>query len=89
MSINNAAIADDGTVEFRNDERIDASHVVRGLHIGTNVELQLLRDGEILTVGYTLEASSGGLMPGLHGVDCWPSYLVFGTFLRCLVDFSI
>lgn len=34
MEIDNVPIADDGTVEFRNEERVEFSHIVRAKHIG-------------------------------------------------------
>ena len=35
MQIDGVPIADDGTVEFRNEERVEFSHIVRAKHIGT------------------------------------------------------
>ena len=34
MEIEGVPIADDGTVEFRNEERVEFSHIVRSKHIG-------------------------------------------------------
>lgn len=34
MEIDKVPIADDGTVEFRNEERVEFSHIVRAKHIG-------------------------------------------------------
>ena len=34
MQIDSVPIADDGTVEFRNEERVEFSHIVRAKHIG-------------------------------------------------------
>lgn len=34
MEIDKVSIADDGTVEFRNEERVEFSHIVRAKHIG-------------------------------------------------------
>ena len=34
MEIDGVPIADDGTVEFRNEERVEFSHIVRAKHIG-------------------------------------------------------
>lgn len=36
MEIEGVPIADDGTVEFRNEERVEFSHIVRSKHIGEN-----------------------------------------------------
>ena len=40
MEIDKVHIADDGTVEFRNEERVEFSHIVRAKHIGANAPLQ-------------------------------------------------
>lgn len=40
MEIDQVPIADDGTVEFRNEERVEFSHIVRAKHIGANAPLQ-------------------------------------------------
>lgn len=37
MEIDRVPIADDGTVEFRNEERVEFSHIVRAKHIGMGV----------------------------------------------------
>ena len=34
LEIEGVPIADDGTVEFRNEERVEFSHIVRSKHIG-------------------------------------------------------
>ena len=34
MQIDGVPIADDGTVEFRNEERVEFSHIVRAKHVG-------------------------------------------------------
>ena len=34
MEIDSVPVADDGTVEFRNEERVEFSHIVRAKHIG-------------------------------------------------------
>lgn len=34
--IDRVPIADDGTVEFRNEERVEFSHIVRAKHIGVD-----------------------------------------------------
>ena len=36
MEIDRVPIADDGTVEFRNEERVEFSHIVRAKHIGVD-----------------------------------------------------
>ena len=40
MEIDKVPIADDGTVEFRNEERVEFSHIVRAKHIGMTALLR-------------------------------------------------
>ena len=46
LEIEGVPIADDGTVEFRNEERVEFSHIVRSKHIGELPE-QLLGQASI------------------------------------------
>lgn len=75
--INGASIADDATIAFRHDERIGMSHAIRHLHVDDAVTLDIIRDGEAMSVQYALGRCLY-MVPGLHGVDCWPSYYIFG-----------
>ena len=34
MELEGVPIADDGTIEFRNEERVEFTHIVRSRHIG-------------------------------------------------------
>ena len=34
LEVEDVPIADDGTVEFRNEERVEFTHIVRSKHIG-------------------------------------------------------
>jgi hypothetical protein len=76
--ISGQAIADDCTLAFRGDERISMQHAVRSMHIGDTVHMDIIRDGKQMSVEYRL---GHGLykVPGLHGVDCWPSYFFYGA----------
>ncbi len=44
MEIEGVPIADDGTVEFRNEERVEFSHIVRSKHIGGSPPQGRLQD---------------------------------------------
>ena len=80
-------IADDCTLTFRHDERISMQHAVRSKHIGDRVAMRILRGGTAAQVEYPL-GHCLYKVPGLHGVDCWPSYYIYGACLRCLSIFS-
>ena len=70
-------IADDGTVQFRDDERVDFSHIIRKKHLGDAIELRVLRDGQEKLLSYEL-GQLRPLVPVLHGLDCMPSYFIVG-----------
>ena len=59
------------------DERVDYTHVVRSHHIGDQLEVTLLRDGQQLVISYPLGRLQP-LCPLLHGHDCSPEYMVGG-----------
>jgi hypothetical protein len=76
--INGSAVADDCTLTLRHDERISMMHAIRSSHIGDEVQLDILRAGQPLRVSYRLGYCLYKI-PGLHGVDCWPSYYIYGA----------
>ncbi|KAG2425827.1 hypothetical protein HXX76_013452 [Chlamydomonas incerta] len=77
LEVDAVPIADDGTVEFREDERLEFSAIIRAKHVGEQVHLKLLRDGQELCVSYELRAKDH-LVPVLDAVDAVPSYLIVG-----------
>ncbi|GAX78449.1 hypothetical protein CEUSTIGMA_g5889.t1 [Chlamydomonas eustigma] len=77
MEVCGQAVADDGTVVYREDERLEYSHVIRCMHVGDELSLRILRDGQEMEVSYTL-ALKDHLVPMLHSVDCEPSYFISG-----------
>eukprot|EP00672_Neobodo_designis_P011781 CAMPEP_0174880560 /NCGR_PEP_ID=MMETSP1114-20130205/83822_1 /TAXON_ID=312471 /ORGANISM="Neobodo designis, Strain CCAP 1951/1" /LENGTH=631 /DNA_ID=CAMNT_0016115955 /DNA_START=71 /DNA_END=1964 /DNA_ORIENTATION=+ len=48
--VNGMAIADDGTVQWKNDQRVSFSHFVRSTRPGDTFELEVLRGGESMTL---------------------------------------
>jgi hypothetical protein len=72
------AIADDCTLAFRDDERISMQHAIRDRHIGDEVDMRILRRGVEHAVRYRL-GHCLYKVPGLHGVDCLPSYYIYGA----------
>ncbi|GIL46280.1 hypothetical protein Vafri_3303, partial [Volvox africanus] len=77
LEVDGVSIADDGTVEFREDERLEFTHIIRAKHIDERIHLKLLRDGQELCVSYLLKAKDH-LVPVLDAVDAVPSYLIVG-----------
>ena len=81
-------IADDGTIDFRGEERINFSHIVRMKPVDSDINYQVLRDGQIIDVKFSLKVTRY-LVPTTHLVDCLPSYYIVGgvVFLPLSVPF--
>jgi len=77
LAVNGQTVAQDGTIEFRAGERIDASYLVSCTAMYTNATLRILRKGKTLEVDIQCRPTVF-LVPRLDGVDAQPSYLVFG-----------
>lgn len=77
LAVNGQTVAQDGTIEFRAGERIDASYLVSCTAMYTKATLRILRKGETLEVDIECRPPVY-LVPRLDGVDAHPSYLVFG-----------
>lgn len=43
-------VADDGTAVFRDDERLEYTHLIRSMHVGDPLQLTILRAGQELQV---------------------------------------
>ena len=82
--VNDQPIADDCTLAFRFDERLNMRHAISGSQIGDSVKVNFLRQGEAKSGSYTLGLSLYNL-PGMHRVDCWPSYFIYGALLLAAV----
>ncbi|KAK9868621.1 hypothetical protein WJX84_008840, partial [Apatococcus fuscideae] len=75
MEVDGVPVADDGTIQFRNEERVEFSHIIRSKYVGDQLKVQVVRKGEVLELAYTLQQSCP-LVPALHGVECVPSYFI-------------
>jgi hypothetical protein len=78
VEIEGSPIANDGTVHFRDRERISFKYMLTQKHFGDTVDLKISRNGEVLskTVDLCLR-SSLELVPS-YEFDKHPSYFVFG-----------
>lgn len=47
LEIEGVPIAADETVQFREDERVEYSHLISLKHVGDNLKLKILRDGQV------------------------------------------
>eukprot|EP00210_Caulerpa_lentillifera_P005347 g5110.t1 len=77
LEVDDVSVADDGTIQFREDERVDFAHIIRQKHLGDSLKLLVLRDGEEQTITYEV-GQLKPLVPVMHGLDCTPSYFIVG-----------
>lgn len=79
LSIDGRKIQDDGTVSFRNDERIDNSFIYQEKFINDTIQAEILRNGEIKNVEIKLTIPSDAcfLVPG-DQYDSAPTYYILG-----------
>ncbi len=79
LSIDDTAIAADGTMEFRPGERTSFEHVVDLKQRGASVEVGFVRDGlrQRARVPLTARMGQGRLVPMVDH-EASPSYLIFG-----------
>lgn len=47
LEVEGEPIAADESVQFRDDERVDYSHVISLKHVGDNLNLKILRQGQV------------------------------------------
>ncbi|EFJ52700.1 trypsin family [Volvox carteri f. nagariensis] len=77
LEVDGVPIADDGTVEFREDERLEFTYLIRAKHIGEDIHLKALREGQEVCISFPLRAKDH-LVPVLDAVDAVPSYFIVG-----------
>ncbi len=82
LSLNDYLIANDGTVEFRTNERTWLSYVVQKKQIGEIITASILREGEKLSVEIALDSSMEDhrLVP-MEKYDILPTYYIYGGFV--------
>jgi S1-C subfamily serine protease len=82
LSIAGHPIANDGTIEFRPQERTSLSYFADNLQIGQTISVEILRDGQVasLVVPLNRPLSSGNLVAPPQ-YDCRPSYFLYGGLL--------
>ena len=82
LSITGHAVANDGTVEFRPQERTSLAYFVETLQLGQTVTVEILRDGKVSSLVVPLNRSAGsGNMVAPPQYDQRPSYFLYGGLL--------
>lgn len=93
LSIDGCNVQNDGTIDFRQDERLAFIHKVGSRVIGESMKLEVLRNGKVLKL--TIEGGpSPELVPRHRSPGTRPSYLIVGgiifTALTCgLLDVAV
>ncbi len=90
QSVAGRAVANDGTVEFRKNERTIFYQRVQEFFIGDTIQLEVLRNGETLSIPIklTLPINSTRLVPHFQ-YDVQPSYFILGglVFQRLTLNY--
>lgn len=77
LEIDGQPLADDGTITFRDDERLSYAHTIRMKMVGETLHLKVLREGSELNLSYPI-ATRDPLVPEFHNLDCVPTYFIIG-----------
>jgi hypothetical protein len=82
LSVAGRPVANDGTIEFRPQERTSFSYFVENLQIGQAIPVEVLRDGKVSSLVVPLNRSLGsGTLVAPPQYDRRPSYFLYGGLL--------
>jgi S1-C subfamily serine protease len=82
LAVDGFSIADDGTIEFRPEERTHFSYVVQQKQIGDSVSFKILRKGNKMTVNVPLTRSADGCaLVEDERYEQKPRYFIFGGII--------
>lgn len=76
LELDGVPVGSDGTVPFRDRERVDMSYVINAKHVGDEVAVKYLRGGKISTLKITLKRFAD-LVPIANSYQK-PSYYIYG-----------
>lgn len=84
LSIGDYPIGNDGTIEFRTNERTHLNYVIQEKQIGETVNLSILRDGQekILQISLFRSMVKDRLIP-MEQYETFPSYYIYGGLVFC------
>jgi len=84
LSIGNYKVGNDGTIEFRTHERTQLTYAVQEKQIGENIQMDILRNGEKISLDVNLYRSSqkDQLVP-MEQYETLPSYYICGGLIFC------
>ena len=84
VQIDGQDVAEDGTVEFRPEQRTKLSYFIQKRQIGETLPIRILRDGEALAKEVTLDRSlREDWLIQEEAYDVLPTYYIYGGVLFC------
>lgn len=79
IQIDGRSIAGDGTVDFRSGSRTRLDYMVNRRQVGESIPLEVIRDGNVLTMSMTLNTTLDDLTVVPNKIyDTPPQYFIFG-----------
>jgi len=82
LSVDGHDVADDGTVEFRKNERTDFIYYVHAHQLGEDLTLRVLREGSVQEMSVRLAVTAGDTkVIDSYAYDTEPDFFVYGGFL--------
>jgi len=84
LSIGDYSIGNDGTIEFRTNERTQLTYVIQQKQIGENIRMEILREGKKISLDLNLFRSlkKDQLVP-MEEYETLPSYYIYGGLILC------
>jgi len=84
LSFEDYTIGNDGTVEFRTNERTQLTYVIQQKQIGENIRMEILREGKKISIDLNLSRSlkKDRLVP-MEEYETLPSYYIYGGLIFC------
>ncbi len=82
LSVEGIPIANDGTIRYRDIERINFRHLIHTKSMGETLQCSILRDGKRMNVHMTLHTPIGSLLLVPHSqYDKVPTYYILGPLV--------
>ena len=84
LSIEDYIVGNDGTVEFRTNERTNLNYVIQKKQIGEDIKLSVLREGmeEEININLFRSFKKDRLVP-MEQYEVQPSYYIYGGLVFC------
>jgi len=84
LSIGNYEVGNDGTIEFRTHERTQLTYVVQEKQIGENIQMDILRNGEKISLDVNLHRSSQkDRLVSMEQYETLPSFFIYAGLIFC------